>query len=228
MAKKDGGKSVVKKTVYVLTSIAAAGTLAAAISSNIGFMSADFDPSKYSRPEVKKDDNIVFDGVAYSNGGNKNNQKKQGSENKNNQPKDEEEPVRNETTDTAIVPVVAVSTQTDIGAAAENVSDTLPAAGVGDGVKGGYIPVISEDGSGNAAISDSTKNENNKPAPGRNTKPSGGNNTKSDETPANNGQTEDNNKDVPEPAKLERPVTGGGGNSGGNLDPVKPPNTNPS
>ena len=79
-----------KKAIYAITGLTAVGALTAAMIANMGFMKGDFNPDKYSSSQTKKEDNIMFDGVAYSDEKkDENTEKKRNSNDEQEQRKDE-------------------------------------------------------------------------------------------------------------------------------------------
>lgn len=147
MADNDKKISKKKKAVYAIAGLTAAGALTAAVAANIGFIGGEFNPDKYSRSQTKKEDNIMFDGVAYSNGDDKGSaEKKRKSETEEDKNKKDESTLKQQPTEGTDNTIVTGKTVENGGADASAVNmDAVVSNQSGNGSgSGDTIPVISD------------------------------------------------------------------------------------
>ncbi len=147
MADNDKKISKKKKAVYAIAGLTAAGALTAAVAANIGFIGGEFNPDKYSRSQTKKEDNIMFDGVAYSNGDDKGSaEKKRKSETEEDKNKKDDSTLKQQPAEGTDNTIVTGKTVENGGADAAAVNmDAVVSNQNGNGSgSGDTIPVISD------------------------------------------------------------------------------------
>lgn len=216
-----------KKAIYAITGLTAVGALTAAMIANMGFMKGEFNPDKYSSSQTKKEDNIMFDGVAYSN------EKKNDDAEKKHNNSDEQEQRKDE--DALNEQIIDEQNNIITGHISDNGIANISAVGIdaitnglnGNGNGNGVlIPVISDGVSNvignerntinramidNIALSNRDNNTSNSDG-------EKGNGQKSDNTNNKNDKTIDNkntNQDSTTPKETEKPSTSSGKGHGG-------------